>query len=67
MFSVASAAAVSGQRLGKHFPAETDTNTAIEERCFLCGPRRDVISKGQSKFLVESSVEFCAEVCEERT
>jgi hypothetical protein len=38
---------VSGQRLGKHVPEATDTNATIEELCFLCGPFRDVISKGQ--------------------
>jgi hypothetical protein len=39
--------AVSWQRLGKHVPAATDTNATIEQLCFLCGPCRDVISKGQ--------------------
>jgi hypothetical protein len=33
----------SGQRLGKHVPAATDTN-ATEGRCFLCGPCRDAIT-----------------------
>jgi hypothetical protein len=33
---------VSGQWLGKRVPKAT-----IEELCFLCGPCRDVISKGQ--------------------
>jgi hypothetical protein len=37
---------VSGQRLGKHVPAATDTNATIEEPCFLCGPCRGVIIKG---------------------
>jgi hypothetical protein len=37
------ARAVSKQRLGKHVPAETDTNATIEELCFLCGPCGDVI------------------------
>jgi hypothetical protein len=32
---------VSKQRLGKHVPAETNARAIIEERCFLCGPRRD--------------------------
>jgi hypothetical protein len=35
--------AVSGQRLGKHVPAATDTSnngTAKEQRCLLCGPGR---------------------------
>jgi hypothetical protein len=39
--------AVSGQRLGKHIPAATDTNATIEELCFICGPCRDIISKEQ--------------------
>jgi hypothetical protein len=39
--------AVSGQRLGKHFLAETDPNATKEELCFLSGPYRNVISKGQ--------------------
>jgi hypothetical protein len=39
--------ALSGQRLGKHVPEATDTNATIEEPCFLCGPCRDVKSKGQ--------------------
>jgi hypothetical protein len=39
--------AVSGQRLGKHVPAATDTHAITEEWCFLCGPCRDFISKGQ--------------------
>jgi hypothetical protein len=38
-------AAVSGQQLGKQISAATDTNARVEERCFLCGPFRDVISK----------------------
>jgi hypothetical protein len=36
--------AVSGQRLGKHVPAATNTHETIEERCFLCGPWREVIT-----------------------
>jgi hypothetical protein len=39
--------AVSGQRLGKHVPAATGTNATVEELCFLCGPCRDIVSKGQ--------------------
>jgi hypothetical protein len=35
---------VSKQRFGKHVSAVTDTNV-IEERCFLCGPCQDVISR----------------------
>jgi hypothetical protein len=46
--------AISGQRLGKHFPAATDTNATIEEWGFLLGPCRDVISKGQGQSLVSS-------------
>jgi hypothetical protein len=37
--------AVSGQRLGKQYPASTDTNITIEEPCFLCGQCGNVISK----------------------
>jgi hypothetical protein len=37
--------AVSGQRLCKHVPAAKDTNATMEERCFLCGPCSDVISR----------------------
>jgi hypothetical protein len=47
VYSVVRAAAVSGQRLDKHISAATDTNSTIEERRFLCGPCRDIISKGQ--------------------
>jgi hypothetical protein len=46
--------AVSEQRLGEYFPAEADTNASIEELCFLCGPCRDVISKGQGDAGVSS-------------
>jgi hypothetical protein len=46
--------AVSGQWLSKNVPAATDTNVTIEELCFLCGPCRDVISKGQGESLVSS-------------
>jgi hypothetical protein len=48
VFSVVRAVTISGQQLSKHIPAATDTNAAIEEQCFLCGPCQDVISKGQS-------------------
>jgi hypothetical protein len=48
--------AVSGQRLGQHVPAASDTNITIEELYFLCGPCRDVISKGQIQSLVEFSM-----------
>jgi hypothetical protein len=37
--------AVSGQLLGNHVPAAKDTNATTEERCFLCGPCRDVITR----------------------
>jgi hypothetical protein len=30
----------------KHVPTVTDTNATMEKLCFLCGPRRYVISKG---------------------
>jgi hypothetical protein len=39
--------AVSGQRLGTHDPAATDTNAKIQELCVLYGPCQDVTSKGQ--------------------
>jgi hypothetical protein len=45
----------SGQRLGKHVPATTDKiakNGTIYQLCFLWGPCRDVISKGQGKLIV---------------
>jgi hypothetical protein len=35
------------QRRCKHISAAANRNTAIEELCFMCGPCRDVISKGQ--------------------
>jgi hypothetical protein len=45
--------AVSAQRLVKHVPATTDMQATIEllleTGCFLRGPYRDVISKGQSQ------------------
>jgi hypothetical protein len=34
---------------------------AIIEGCFLCGPRRDVTSKGQGQLLVQPSV--CVQNC----
>jgi hypothetical protein len=37
--------AVSRQQLGKHFPAATNTHFIIEERCLLCGPAREVITR----------------------
>jgi hypothetical protein len=39
--------AVYGQQLGKRVPTATDTNATIEGLCFLCGPCRDVMRKGQ--------------------
>jgi hypothetical protein len=48
VFSVDRATAIFGQRCGKHVPTATDINATVEERCFLCYPYRDVISKGQS-------------------
>jgi hypothetical protein len=36
-----------GERVDKHVPAATYINATIEELCFLCGPCRDIISKGQ--------------------
>jgi hypothetical protein len=41
----------SGQRLGKHIPAATDTNATVEELCFQLSPCRD-ISKGQGQLIV---------------
>jgi hypothetical protein len=49
VFSVTHVAAVSAKRLSEHVQAATDTKATIEERCFLCGPSRDVISKGQRR------------------
>jgi hypothetical protein len=52
---------VSGQRLGKHVPAATNTHATIEllleTGCFLCGPCRDLISKRQSQLLGGSARE----------
>jgi hypothetical protein len=45
--------------LSKHVPATTDTH-ATEERCFLHGPCRDIISKG-------ARLELGQLVCEEKT
>jgi hypothetical protein len=42
--------AVSGQRLGKHVPAGTDTNATMvqqQRNGVFCCPRRDIISRGQ--------------------
>jgi hypothetical protein len=61
VFTVVRAAAVSGQQLGKYVPVAKNTNATIKELCFLYGPCRDVISKGQS------SEEFRTGGCEVRT
>jgi hypothetical protein len=57
VFSMVRAAAVSRQQLGKQFPGATDTNTAIEERRFLCGPCREVMTRSVGAM---SSVQNCA-------
>jgi uncharacterized CHY-type Zn-finger protein len=36
---------VCGQQLGKHVPGGTGTNAKIEERCFMCGPCKEVITR----------------------
>jgi hypothetical protein len=36
---------ISKQLFSKHFSAAFDTNAAVEEWCFLCGPFQDDISK----------------------
>jgi hypothetical protein len=60
MFSVVRAAAVSGQWLGKHSPATTDTNATtellLETACFLCGPCEDVITTVRAVSSVVSSI-----------
>jgi hypothetical protein len=35
--------AVSGELLYKPVPTATDNNARMEELCFVCGPRQDVI------------------------
>jgi hypothetical protein len=48
LFSVVRVATVSRQRLGKHFPAETNTHATYEELLetrFYVGPCRDVITE----------------------
>jgi hypothetical protein len=50
------------QRLGNHIPAATETKATMEDLCALCGPCRDIISKGQGQSSVSSVLE-----CEERT
>jgi hypothetical protein len=63
VFSLIRDEAVSGQRFCKHVPVATDRNATIEERCFLCGPCRDVISKEKSCLILQ----FCEGGCEEKT
>jgi hypothetical protein len=41
---VVRAASISGKQPGKHVPAATDTNAAIEERCFVCAACREFIT-----------------------
>jgi NADH:ubiquinone oxidoreductase subunit F (NADH-binding) len=36
---------VSGQQLGIHVPAAMNTQATSEERCVLCGPCREVITR----------------------
>jgi hypothetical protein len=36
---------VSGKQLGKHVPVAMNVLATIEERCFLCGPFREVITR----------------------
>jgi hypothetical protein len=55
VFSVVRAAAISGQRLGKHVPAATVTNVTIKERCLLCGPCRNVITRTAGAISIDSS------------
>jgi L-lactate utilization protein LutB len=35
---------VSGQKLGKHIPAEMNTNVTSEEWCLLCGQCQEVMA-----------------------
>jgi hypothetical protein len=42
---VIGAAAVSGQHLGNYVTTATDTNATINERCFLCGSCREVVTR----------------------
>jgi hypothetical protein len=44
--------AATRERLGKHYPAATDTH-AIEERCFLRGSSWDIIRKEECKNLIK--------------
>jgi hypothetical protein len=36
---------VSGKKFGKHVPVATNMHATTEERCFLCGPCREVITR----------------------
>jgi hypothetical protein len=45
---------VSGQQLCKHVRTTKYMNATIEERCFQCGPCRDIICKRQCYSLVSS-------------
>jgi hypothetical protein len=64
VFSVVGTMAVSGQRLGKHVNAATDTKATKEQEYFLCGPCREVITRAVG---VMSSAKFCMGGCENRT
>jgi hypothetical protein len=57
-------AAVSGQQLGKHIPAAMDTNTTIEERWFLRGLCRELITRTAGAM---RGVECCMGGCADRT
>jgi hypothetical protein len=52
------------ERHGKHIPAEINMH-ATEERCFLRGPWRDVISKGHDYSLVSLWTEDLVRVARE--
>jgi hypothetical protein len=45
-------------------PAATNTHARIEERCFLCGPCREVITRTVGAM---NSVEFSTGSCEENS
>jgi hypothetical protein len=67
VFSVVRKGTASGQQHGKHVPAVTDTKATIEERCFLCSPCRDVITRTDGTMTSVELVEFCTGGCEDRT
>jgi hypothetical protein len=52
---------VSTQQLDKHVPAATNAHATIEERCFLWGPCREVITRAD-----QLRTEFCKGGWEER-